>query len=178
MFSKFQLAAFLIGSIFLILFSWFVSIREKRYHGIPRFFAFEGLLLLGLIQYKFWFDDPLSVQQLISWLLLILSVYYVIASFLLYFRQTKPDINFENSTRLVTTGLYKYVRHPMYGSLLFLGWGMFLKSINLYSIILVVIISIASFITCKVEENEMIKKFGEEYRAYMKGTKMLIPWVV
>lgn len=178
MLSEIQLAAFLIGSIFLVLFSWLVSIREKRYHGIPRFFAFVGLLLLGLIQYKFWFDDPISVLQVISWIFLFLSIYYVITSFLLYFRHTKPDINFENSTRLVTIGLYKYVRHPMYGSLLFLGWGMFLKSINLYSIILVVVITIALFITCKVEEKEMIKKFGEDYKGYMKGTKMLIPRVI
>ena len=105
-------------------------------------------------------------------------MYYAFVAFSLLIRHGKPGRNFENTTRLVTTGLYHYVRHPMYGSLLFLGWGMFLKSINLGSIILIIIIIVALYITCKVEEKEMKKKFGEEYRVYMKETKMWVPGVV
>jgi protein-S-isoprenylcysteine O-methyltransferase Ste14 len=173
-----QWIIFISATVFLILFSWFVSIREKRYHGFPRFFVFEGLLLLGLLQWNSWFKDPLILRQLASWLFLILSMYYVFASIILYHRHTNHGQNFENSTKLVTSGLYKYVRHPMYASLLFLGWGMFLKSINLYSIILIVIITIALFITCKVEEKEMIKRFGEEYKSYMNKTKIWIPYII
>jgi protein-S-isoprenylcysteine O-methyltransferase Ste14 len=168
----------LTGTIFILLFSWFVSLREKRYHAIPRFFVFEGLLLLGLIQADAWFNDPLLPRQVISWILLIFSIIYVFEAFRMYFRHTKPDLDFENSTRLVTTGLYKYVRHPMYASLLFLGWGMFMKDISQVPIIIITIISIAVFLTCKVEEREMISRFGEEYRDYMKSTKMWIPGVV
>jgi len=178
MLSKFQLIAFLSGTILLILFSWFVSLREKRYHGIPRFFVFEGLLLLGLLQWQSWFKDPLILRQLVSWFFLILSMYYIIASVILYHRHTNHGLNFENSTKLVTTGIYKYVRHPMYASLLFLGWGMFMKDINLYTIILILIISIALFITCIVEEKEMVARFGDEYRDYMKKTRRWIPWLI
>jgi len=173
-----QLIAFIIGSILIVLFSWFVSIREGRYHGIPRFFAFEGLLALGLLNSMVWFKDPFSLHQIIAWCLLIFSIYYAVEAFRLILRHGKPGQNFENTTRLVTTGLYHYIRHPMYGSLLFLGWGMFLKSINLYTIILIVIISIALFITCKVEEKEMIRRYGKEYKDYMVKTKMWIPRVI
>lgn len=176
--SNAQTLIFISGSVLLILFSWFVSIREKRYHGIPRFFVFEGLLLLGLLQWSVWFKDPLAFRQIISWLFLLSSIYYVFASVIMYHRHTNHGQNFENSTKLVTTGIYKYVRHPMYASLLFLGWGGFLKDINLYTIILILIISIALFITCKVEEREMMKKFGDEYKVYMKKTKMWIPKVI
>lgn len=173
-----QFLIFIIGTTLIILFSWFVSLREKRYHGIPRFFAFEGLLLLGLLQWPVWFKDPLVLRQIFSWLFLLASVYYVIAAIILYHKHTSHGPNFENSTRLVTTGLYHYVRHPMYGSLLFLGWGMLLKSLTWQSIVLLGIITIALFITCKVEEKEMIKKFGGEYKDYMLKTKMWIPRVV
>jgi protein-S-isoprenylcysteine O-methyltransferase Ste14 len=155
-----------------------VSLRERRYHGIPRFFAFEGLLLLGLLQWPVWFKDPLIFSHFISWLFLIASVCYVIFAVRIYFKRGKPGQNFENTTRLVTTGLYKYVRHPMYGSLLFLGWGMFLKDINPISIAAIIIISIALFLTCKVEEKEMIARFGDKYRNYMKRTRMWIPWLI
>jgi protein-S-isoprenylcysteine O-methyltransferase Ste14 len=173
-----RLLIFFAGTILMILFSWFVSIREGRYHGIPRFFAFEGLLALGLLNSTVWFKNPLSVPQIVSWLLFIFSIYYVFTAFILYHRYGKHDRNFENTTRLVTTGLYHHIRHPMYGSLLFLGWGMFLKSMTWQSAVLIVIISLALYITCNIEEKEMIKKFGEEYRAYMKVTKMWIPQVL
>jgi protein-S-isoprenylcysteine O-methyltransferase Ste14 len=168
----------LTGTIFILLFTWFVSLRQRRYHGIPRFFVFEGLLLLGLTQADVWFKDPLIPRQVITWILLVLSIVYAFESFRLYFRHTKPDLDFENSTRLVTSGLYKYIRHPMYASLLFLGWGMFLKEINPLTISVIIIITIAVFLTCKVEEKEMITRFAEEYREYMKKTKLWIPGVV
>ncbi len=173
-----QWIIFISATVFLILFTWFVSLRERRYHGIPRFFVFEGLLLLGLLQWQSWFKDPLILRQLVSWLFLILSMYYVFASVILYHRHTNHGKNFENSTKLVTTGIYKYVRHPMYGSLLFLGWGMFLKDINPATIFIIIISTIALFLTCKIEEREMLKKFGNDYKEYMIRTKMWLPKMI
>ena len=173
-----QLLQFLIGTVLVILFSWFVSIREKRYHGIPRFFAFEGLLLLGLLQRPVWFSDPFAPRQIVSWILLTICIYYIMAAVILYFRHARPGVNFENSTKLVTSGLYKFVRHPMYASLLLLGWGMFFKSIHPASIALILVITLALYLTCKVEEKEMITRFGKEYEDYMKRTRMWIPWLI
>jgi protein-S-isoprenylcysteine O-methyltransferase Ste14 len=175
--SENQLIVLIAGTFLIILFSWFVSIREQRYHGIPRFFAFEGLLMLGLVQSPAWFIDPLSIRQIFSWLMLTLSVFYAVIAFVLFQLHGKPGRNFENTTKLVTTGLYHYIRHPMYTSLLILGVGMFLKSISWQSIILLIIIIIALYITCKVEEKEMLKKFGDEYKAYISKTKMFIPYL-
>jgi protein-S-isoprenylcysteine O-methyltransferase Ste14 len=173
-----QIIAFIIGSVFIALFSWFVSIREKRYHGIPRFFAFEGLLLLGLLQQPIWFSDPFAPGQVVSWILLAICIYYIMAAVILYFRHARPGVNFENSTKLVTSGLYKFVRHPMYASLLLLGWGMFFKSIHPASIALILVITLALYLTCKVEEKEMMKRFGNEYRDYMKKTRLWIPFLI
>ena len=78
---------------------------------------------------------------------------------------------------MVSHGPYKLIRHPMYTSLLILGVGMFLKLISWQSIILLIIIIIALHITCKVEEKEMLKKFGDEYKAYISKTKMFIPYL-
>lgn len=177
MVSNNQIIIFIAGTILIILFSWFVSLRERRYHGIPRFFAFEGLLALGLLNSPAWFKDPLSVLQILSWLLFIFSIYYAFTAFSLFQRHGKPGRNFENTTKLVTTGLYHYVRHPMYGSLLFFGWGIFLKSVTWQSFTIILIISVALFITCKVEEKEMLKKFGDEYVIYLTKTKMFIPYL-
>lgn len=166
------------GTILLILFSWFVSLREKRYHGIPRFFVFEGLLFLGLLQADTWFQDPLIPRQIISWLLFILSIFYAFYGIMIFIKKGKPGENFENTTRLVTTGLYRFIRHPMYASLLFMGWGMFLKEINMVTAFITAGITLAVYLTCRVEEKEMIARFGEEYREYMKRTRLWIPYLI
>ena len=66
------------GTILIVLFSWFLSIKYKRYHGIARFFAFESVFILVLLNLKVWFINPFSLLQIISWILLTLSAYVVI----------------------------------------------------------------------------------------------------
>ena len=79
------------GTILIILFSWFLSIKYKRYHGIVRFFAFESIFILILLNFRVWFVNPFSLLQLISWVLLFLSIYVVITGYLLLKRIGKPD---------------------------------------------------------------------------------------
>ena len=170
--------ALLIGTVFIILFSWFLSIKYKRYHGIARFFAFESVFILVLLNYRIWFADPFSLIQIISWVLLILSAYVVITGFLLLKRKGKPDSNFENTSLLVKSGIYGYIRHPLYFSIFLLGTGVMLKDPEPFQLFLGVINLIAVYITARIEEKEMIAKFGDNYRIYMKETKMFIPFIV
>jgi protein-S-isoprenylcysteine O-methyltransferase Ste14 len=116
-----------IGTLFIILFSWFLSIKYERYHGIARFFAFESVLILLMLNYKVWFRSPLSPAQISSWILLTLSAWAVISGYLTLKRKGKPEINFENTSVLVKSGLYKYIRHPLYLSIFLFGTGVFLK---------------------------------------------------
>jgi len=81
------------------------------------------------------------------------------------------------TAELVTTGVYHYIRHPFYSSLLFLGWGIFFKNVNLIGILLAVITTILLIITARKEEIENIQYFGETYQEYMKRTKMFVPLI-
>jgi protein-S-isoprenylcysteine O-methyltransferase Ste14 len=166
------------GTVLIILFSWFLSIKYKRYHGIARFFAFESVFILLLLNIRVWFVNPFSFNQIMSWILLILSVYVVITAYLLLKRKGKPTRNFENTSRLVKTGIYRYIRHPLYLSIFLLGTGIMLKDPARFQIYLGIINLIAVYITAMIEENEMIDKFGDEYRSYMTETKMFIPYIL
>jgi protein-S-isoprenylcysteine O-methyltransferase Ste14 len=168
----------LTGTSLIILFSWFLSIKYKRYHGITRFFAFESIFILVLLNYRIWFFHPFSLLQIISWILLILSAYVVIAGYLLLKRKGKPDSNFENTSVLVKTGIYRYIRHPLYLSVFLLGTGIMLKDPGVVQICLGLINLVAVYFTARIEEKEMTARFGDEYLAYMKETKMFIPFVV
>jgi protein-S-isoprenylcysteine O-methyltransferase Ste14 len=171
-------AVLITGTILITIFSWFLSIKYKRYHGIARFFAFESVFILTLLNYKVWFTNPFSLLQIISWLLLIFSAYVVITGYLLLKRKGKPDNNFENTSLLVKSGIYKYIRHPLYFSIFLLGTGVMLKDPKPVQLCLGVINLIAVYITALIEEKEMIAKFGDEYNLYMKETKMFIPFIV
>jgi len=166
------------GTIFIILFSWFLSLKYKRYHGIARFFAFESVFLLVILNYKVWFSNPFSFRQITSWILLTISAYSVIAGYLLLKRKGKPSINFENTSQLVKSGIYKYIRHPLYLSVFLLGTGIMLKDPAPAQLVLGIINLVAVWVTALIEENEMTAKFGTEYREYMKVTKMFIPFIV
>ena len=171
-------AILIAGTILIILFSWFLSIKFKRYHGIARFFAFESVFIIILLNYKIWFVNPFSPFQIVSWILLILSAYVVITGYLLLKRKGKPDSNFENTSLLVKSGIYGYIRHPLYLSVFLLGTGVMLKDPGPPQLILGVINLIAVYFTARIEENEMMAKFGYDYRAYMQETKMFIPFVI
>jgi protein-S-isoprenylcysteine O-methyltransferase Ste14 len=172
-----QILIFILGTVLFLLFTWQFSIKAKRPHGIPRFFAFESILLLVLFSIHVWVDDPFGWNQIVSWLLLFISIPLVVQGVLLLRFVGKPQGDFENTTTLVEIGLYKYIRHPLYSSLLFLGTGVYFKHITVETTILVLINIIALIATAKREEKEMFEKFGEEYDHYMKKTKMFVPFI-
>jgi protein-S-isoprenylcysteine O-methyltransferase Ste14 len=103
---------------------------------------------------------------------------FAVLGFLLLRVIGKPQGDLENTSKLVTVGLYRFIRHPLYTSLLFLGTGVFLKDISITTVLLAFINIVALIATAKEEEKEMIEKFGEEYIAYMHKTQMFIPFVV
>ena len=78
--------------------------------------------------------------------------------------------------RLVTTGLYRYVRHPQYTGL-FLG--LFGEGVvhwpTIFSIGIFPVIIIAYYLLARSEEKKVIAQFGDEYREYQERVPMFIP---
>jgi protein-S-isoprenylcysteine O-methyltransferase Ste14 len=65
----------------------------------------------------------------------------------------------------------------MYGSLMFLGLGIYFKRITALTSILAFIVVLALFLTALIEEGEMRARFGENYAAYRRRTRMFIPFL-
>lgn len=168
----------LIAGIFVIaFFSWTYSVRDRRYHGIPRFFSFLSIFVLFLLNYKIWFRNVFSWYQILSWILLIVSAYPGISGFLTLKNKGRSEDSFENTTVLVRSGVYKYVRHPLYCSLLLIGTGIMFTLPGIPQIILGLTNALSLYLTAIIEEKEMISRFGDQYSEYMKETKMFIPFL-
>ncbi len=68
-----RLIAFLISSAFLVYISRY-SLRAPRSHGFYRFFTWEFIPALFLLNVNVWFQEPFSWHQLISWFLLFVCI--------------------------------------------------------------------------------------------------------
>ena len=76
---------------------------------------------------------------------------------------------------LVTTGLYRHVRHPQYTGFFFIITGWLLHWETTLTLIMYPILLVMYFLLARREEKDLAKKFGDEYRAYCKRTSMFFP---
>ena len=79
----------------------------------------------------------------------------------------------QSSPRLVLTGLYRWVRHPLYTAGLLFIWLIPVMTVNLLA--LNIGLTIYLIIGAFFEERKLVREFGEEYIEYRKVTPMLIP---
>ena len=180
-----QLALFFVGSVAIVWVSW-RSLRTFHSHGFYRFFALELILALVLLNVPMWFRDPLSARQLVSYLLLTASLALVIEGVRLLRVIGRPsptaardtNLSFEKTTVLVTVGVYGFIRHPLYASLLALAWGAYLKNpLAVASIGLVIGATGFLIATSVIEERENLVRFGAAYAAYMRHTRRFVPFL-
>lgn len=179
-----KIIVFVLGTVAIVWVSR-SSLRNARHHGFYRTFSWEIILLLFLVNINYWFVDPFSISQIISWSLLIISLLLIVEGVRLFREQGKIErerndpalVSVEKTTELVTAGVYHYIRHPFYSSLLFLGWGIFFKNVSWLGLTLAVFNTLFLIITARIEERENIQYFGSDYLDYMRGTKMFIPYI-
>lgn len=179
-----ELIVFLVGTTFFVWVSRHALLKPLS-HGFYRFFAWESMLALVLLNFPMWTIDPFAPHQIASWSLLLISAVLAIHAVGLLRSIGQPSearrdselLDFERTSTLVTTGAYRYIRHPMYAALLFLAWGAFLKDVSWISIALVSGASVALFLTALRDEAECSHYFGAAYADYMKTSKRFVPFV-
>ncbi len=180
-----RLSIFIVASVGITYLSR-ASLRLPLTHGFPRFIAWEAVLALFCLQVPTWFKNPLAINQILSWLFLIISLLLIISGPITLRKYGKPDasrneeslLGIEKTTELVTDGIYYYIRHPFYSSILFLGWGIYMKSpVSWLGVILLLLVTVSVVATAIIEEREDIRYFGTAYRDYMTTTKKFIPFL-
>ena len=181
-----QWLLFVLGSLLLIVISW-KSLLHPRSHGFYRFFAWECILGLLLVNVKFWFYKPWAWNQIVAWFLLIVCLIPLGLGVHALHTHGKPTkqresdpslLAFEKTTTLVTSDIYKYIRHPLYSSSFLLTWGIFFKSPSLFAATLAILSTLFLTLTAKADEGECIHFFGIQYVEYMKHTKMFVPYIL
>lgn len=158
---------------------------DVRSHGFYRMVSWLCIAWLLAANCRVWFDYPFSVRQLFSWAFLIISVYLVVAGVIMLKKTGKPQntrdekslYNFERTTELIDRGIFRYIRHPLYSSLIFLTWGICFKNPAPELLLISLLSTISLYLTAKFDEKECIAYFGNKYVEYVKKSKRFIPFV-
>ena len=118
----------------LIFLTFRPALRSVTSHGFYVFFAFESLLALLFFNIGFWVVNVLSWYQILSWIFLVSSAFIAISGFYGLKKYGKPDDEWENTTLLINRGIFRYIRHPLYSSLILLVLGILLKRVMLLTV--------------------------------------------
>ncbi len=153
--------------------------RERRLVSIVRL----ALLVPGLL----WLFSPwLSFAQVALPDSIRISAFFIgVYGMWLFYRVHKilgdnwsPVLEVRDEHRLVVEGPYRYVRHPMYTSMILWCVSFTLLTANcLYGIVLISAFAMLFIIRIPDEEKLMDEQFNGQYQHYAKRVKRLIPFI-
>ena len=147
--------------------------RRARWGMLLQVIAF-ALLWQG----HFWNTEPAAWRIALSALFLAIAGLLSWTSTRALGRQWRLDAGLNADHKLVTTGAYRFVRHPIYCSLLclFLGIGFMITPWLLFLIALVVLLA-GTEIRVRIEDNLLASRFGEDFRRYENSVPAYVPFV-
>ncbi|MFC1901333.1 methyltransferase family protein [Chloroflexota bacterium] len=157
------------------------NIKLRMVITLPVALLFLGLVALFVLV-SIWVDKRFFFFHFeSSWWTLALSIFILILGWLIcgwaalaFLRNRGTPVPFNPPRKLITTGLYRYIRNPMLlGLFIFLiGLGFLLGSLSLIFIFTPIFILINVLYLKAIEEKEMEKKFGKQYLEYKKKVPM------
>jgi len=129
-------------------------------------FPANPLTLTGVIEV-----ESYTVLFIIGWVVWAFGMVLVMAPIVMFPRRggVAKGKSFVDTTRLVDTGIYAVVRHPQYTGGVY---SIFLTTLLFFPHwlfgVLGVIGTVVVYMGCREEDQRLIEKFGDDYRAYME----------
>lgn len=138
-------------------------------------FILISLVIDNVLNFPRILSTPLNI--LVSVPVLTLGLFLIIWSFLLFVKAKGTPVPFSPPINLVSTGPYAHIRNPIVTGyiMLFFGIGFLFGSISLIFIVTPLFILFNVLELKLIEEPELEKRLGEEYRNYKKRVPMFIP---
>jgi protein-S-isoprenylcysteine O-methyltransferase Ste14 len=143
---------------------------------------FGGIAWLSVIIYLInpeWMSwSKLQLPDWVRWVGVIIGIASLPMMYWLFKsigRNITQTVKTRKEHELVTNGPYRWVRHPLYsvGTIFFLSFALIASNWFIALVMLLALIMI--LVRLPKEEENLIKRFGNEYREYMKRTGRLIP---
>jgi len=140
-------------------------------------YIFVSLQLLLFIAFVFKVDGALELlhgMKTFGIFLLLFGGILLLISLLQLNKNLSPFPTPKADAALIQTGLYKYIRHPIYTSILILFIGYSLYQNSIYKLAITLLLGGLFYFKSKYEENQLAIKFTE-YPAYKNKTGRFLP---
>ena len=109
-------------------------------------------------------------SYLVGFLIIIIASIILLVAIKDLGRNLSPFPRPINNSNLVTSGIYRFTRHPMYYSLIFISFGVFITKLSVYNLFL----SISLFLIIKLKidlEEQYLKNKFKNYLLYKNEVK-------
>jgi len=161
---------------------FFLTRRGERAQTLDRrarwgiFIQAIGFAILWMNQY--WARNPSVVRIIPAVCFLILADLLSWTSARTLGRQWRFDAGLNADHELVQSGAYRFIRHPIYASMLcmLLGTGLLITPAPLL-LVSVVLVVIGLEIRIRIEDALLASRFGEEFRAYQRRVPAYLPFI-
>ncbi len=164
--------------------------KDILYFGIPAFTVFLlGLIVSGRDGYDglvgaIWelVKDPQKLRLLSIWNIAGLSLFVVgltialVAVFTLR-RFYSSTLVIRKDHQLITHGIYRFIRHPIYLGVIMVFIGVSVFTSSLYGLLIMLALIPIFLNRIKMEERMLTEEFGDAYRTYKETTRKLIPFI-
>ena len=155
--TKFKLKIFLKASYELILVFlqfFIISLHFLKWEFIPQ----KQIIQVGLFSY------------LLGGLIIIIAFIILLIAIKDLGGNLSPFPRPINNSNLVTTGIYRFTRHPMYYALIFVSFGVFLTKLSIYYLFLSISLGLIIKFKIALEEQYLKNKF-KNYLLYKNEVK-------
>jgi protein-S-isoprenylcysteine O-methyltransferase Ste14 len=140
--------------------------------------ALQAISYAVLWQGHFWLYPPAMWRVAFSVILQLLAVLLSWTGASALGRHLRFDAALRSDHKLVKTGPYRMIRHPIYASMFFLllGDGLMVANPQLLAIAVVVFVA-GTEIRVRTEDRLLSERFGQEFKAYKRRVRAYIPLV-
>jgi protein-S-isoprenylcysteine O-methyltransferase Ste14 len=152
--------------------------RERADRSMPfKLTSIAGYLIMVLVLLLLIKEGWLLGTNVIAIAVQVLAVGLMIWARATFGRRSFYPVGNPTEGRLVTSGPYRYIRHPIYASVLYFIWAGVLTHLSTESVVVGLCGLVGVGMRIFVEE-KLLRKRYPEYAAYAGRTKVLIPFVV
>ena len=149
----------------------------------PVYSVFATLTLIGILIYQFTIpsDNILVIPTWLKWFVVPLGLvglvfmWKSIRKYFFYLSGIDVVVNNPVESKLETSGLHNWVRHPLYFGTLTVIWCIFVWMPTFANGIACLLITIYTLIGIRLEEEKLIAEFGDAYRNYRQQVSMIVP---
>jgi protein-S-isoprenylcysteine O-methyltransferase Ste14 len=135
-------------------------------------------LVLYLYSPSWWTWTFIPLGEWIQWLGIVIAlvpIFFLIWVHQYLDKQWSIALEIQEDHKLITTGPYRYVRHPMYLGIFTYTMGLMMISLDALVILFFAFTIWVNYRRIPREEQMLIQKFGDEYLEYMKRSGRLLP---